>query len=305
MKLDYLRYLLEVSKHPSITQASEHLYISPQALSSAMKNFEQEVGLPLLTRTNKGVTLTKHGQVMCNYAQQILDIMEQAQNYCFDNQPVSNMSGHLRIEATPICSLLFISPIITKLTPKYPDIKLATHESDAISIVENVLEGNCDIGIINANKGYVLDHFKETTEALYVIEICHGKLSIICSPYSPVYNYTTISWEEACQLPMVISSTANIDTFNIYTKSKKVPQKIYNYSNIASALNTIVQSEFVGLAIDEGLRYCKGPLFDSIHTIPLAENIDNSVFIFCRKDKKDAPTIDAFFKAVAQCKFRA
>lgn len=219
MKLDYLRYLLEISKYPSITQASEHLYISPQALSSAMKNFEREVGLPLLTRTNKGVTLTKHGQVMCAYAEQMIDILDNVQNYCFDNQPISNISCHLSIATTPICSLLFITPIVSKLTPKYPDVKLSTQESDTVSIIKNVIEGSIDIGIINANQSFIIDHFKEETDALYVLEVCRGKLSIICSPYSPVYHYDTISWEEACQLPMIISNTANIDAFNIAKKA--------------------------------------------------------------------------------------
>lgn len=84
-----------------------------------------------------------------------------------------------------------------------------------------------------------------------------------------------------------------------------MPKKTYNYSNVVIALNTVVQSEFVGLSIDEGINYCNGPIFENLHVIPLSENIDNNVFIFCRKDKKETPTIDAFFKAVAQCKFHA
>lgn len=197
MRLEYLAYILEVSKHPSITSASESLYISPQALSSAIKNFEQEIGLPLLVRNNKGIKLTKHGKEICEYAKIILENVDKINTYCLLNQPVSNIKGNLVIASSPVCSILFLPQILCQFTNKYPDIKVATLEISTNTILENLLQGKYDIGIVNASQQYLEERYPEVKKELYSLEICQGKLGIICSQYSPVYTMESISWEKS------------------------------------------------------------------------------------------------------------
>lgn len=61
MNTDHLKYLIEISKSSSLQQASEKLFVSPQALSKAMANLESELGMPLLVRSYNGVRLTVNG----------------------------------------------------------------------------------------------------------------------------------------------------------------------------------------------------------------------------------------------------
>ena len=58
MRLEQLQYLVEISNSKSISIASENLYISQPALSRAVKNLEEELGVTLLFRTVDGVRLT-------------------------------------------------------------------------------------------------------------------------------------------------------------------------------------------------------------------------------------------------------
>ena len=62
MYLEQLEYLLEISKHKSIASASTMVHLTPQALSLSIKRLEEELQVPLLTRTSKGVFLTEEGK---------------------------------------------------------------------------------------------------------------------------------------------------------------------------------------------------------------------------------------------------
>lgn len=76
MNTDHLKYLIEIGKTTSLQQASEQLFISPQALGKAMANLERELGMPLLIRSNSGVSLTINGQWLINLANQFLSEIE-------------------------------------------------------------------------------------------------------------------------------------------------------------------------------------------------------------------------------------
>lgn len=61
MTLQQLRYFIETVKHGSINKAAENLFISQPSLSIALKELEAEIGLDLLIRTPRGITLTIDG----------------------------------------------------------------------------------------------------------------------------------------------------------------------------------------------------------------------------------------------------
>lgn len=73
-----LRIFKCVAEEKSLSKAAEVLgYVQPH-ISQRIKNLEEELGTKLLTRTNRGVTLTDEGEALFNYAQRILLLMEEA-----------------------------------------------------------------------------------------------------------------------------------------------------------------------------------------------------------------------------------
>ena len=72
MKLDALYYLLEIRKCCSITQAAEKFYTSHQNISNSIKSLEKELGVTLLTRSSRGVTLTSAGIKACQFAETVI-----------------------------------------------------------------------------------------------------------------------------------------------------------------------------------------------------------------------------------------
>ena len=61
MQLQQLRYFLEIAKEKSISAAAKNLYISQPSLSQQIINLEKELGISLLIRHSKSVSLSEAG----------------------------------------------------------------------------------------------------------------------------------------------------------------------------------------------------------------------------------------------------
>ena len=61
ISLQQLRYIIEVAECGSINAASQQLYVSQPTLSTTIKDTEQELGISIFNRTNRGITLTNQG----------------------------------------------------------------------------------------------------------------------------------------------------------------------------------------------------------------------------------------------------
>ena len=73
MRSQQLLYLQKVVALGNMTEAAKELFIAQPTLSSAIKQLEKEMGITILIRGKKGVSLTEDGREFMQYAQQILD----------------------------------------------------------------------------------------------------------------------------------------------------------------------------------------------------------------------------------------
>ena len=74
MNLEYLQSFYTTVTHNSISKAAQMLHLSQPGLSGQLKSLENELGVSLLTRSNKGVELTEEGKVVFDYADTLLSI---------------------------------------------------------------------------------------------------------------------------------------------------------------------------------------------------------------------------------------
>lgn len=74
MNLEYLQSFYITVKYNSISKAAQILHLSQPGLSGQLKSLENELGVSLLNRSNKGVELTEEGEVVFNYADTLLSI---------------------------------------------------------------------------------------------------------------------------------------------------------------------------------------------------------------------------------------
>lgn len=73
MTLQQLKYVVEVADKGTITDAARELFISQPSLTNQIKALEKEMNITVFTRTNKGISLSKEGEIFLGYARQVLE----------------------------------------------------------------------------------------------------------------------------------------------------------------------------------------------------------------------------------------
>ena len=73
MTLSQLRYAIIVADSRSMNQAAQKLFISQPSLSAAIRELEDEVGIEIFRRTNRGIQVTPDGEEFFGYARQVVE----------------------------------------------------------------------------------------------------------------------------------------------------------------------------------------------------------------------------------------
>ncbi|SGY85575.1 Transcriptional regulator, LysR family [Moritella viscosa] len=156
-----LHYFATIVAQGSYTKAAEHLGIAQSALSIAMRKFEDQIGMPLLIRSSKGVVVTKEGEVLLVHSKDILTRITDAETALNDLRGLDQ--GEVSIGIPGMMGSYFFPEILMAFKFKYPHLNLSIVEAGTQTIKEKLLSGELDLGVI------VDDHVPESLHVQYLI----------------------------------------------------------------------------------------------------------------------------------------
>ena len=144
MDIRALRYFVELVREQSFTRASEKLFVTQPTISKMIRNMEEELGQPLLSRSGRRFTLTDSGRVLFNRAQTILAEMQQLEDELADLQSLKH--GRLTLGIPPMVGHVY-ADLIRAYRTRYPGVELSLVEYGGRRIEQAVLEGELDLAI--------------------------------------------------------------------------------------------------------------------------------------------------------------
>lgn len=139
MELRQIEYFLAVSKTKSLTQAAKELYVSQPAITSAINNLEQELGVQLFMRTKRLVELTDEGETFQAHASIVIADINKTITQM--TQVKEKKQGRIRIAANPLLAKCFLLPAFQIYNPKNITIIVGEHR-ELFDLIRN---GECDI----------------------------------------------------------------------------------------------------------------------------------------------------------------
>jgi len=135
LDLKNLKLFLRVATLGAIGRAGEEFNLSATNASQRIQTLESEVGVKLLHRTTRSVTLTPDGEVFVEHAKRILDDVEEARNVFSGN--ANAVQGTLRVTVSATFARSHVVPFVPEFLALYPDVKLELNLSDSmVDIVE-------------------------------------------------------------------------------------------------------------------------------------------------------------------------
>jgi len=145
--LHHLRYFVAVAERLHFAEAAEFVHVSQPGLSQQIKALEEELGVLLLDRTKRKVTLTEAGEYFLEEAKLSLQHAERA--IAVARQVSRGKLGTVRIGH--VHSIPF-SGLLTKLASAFhkhgPDIHLEFVEGDPVDLLAGIMERDLDLGFI-------------------------------------------------------------------------------------------------------------------------------------------------------------
>lgn len=140
-----LRYFLAVAQEQSFMRAAARLHISQPPLSVQIRLLEEDLGVQLFQRTNRGVILTAAGHVYCEEAGAILERLATAKIAA--QRTARGQSGRLSIGFVSIADFTLLPAALKQFREAHPDVELHLVEETTDVQLRELKAGSIDVGI--------------------------------------------------------------------------------------------------------------------------------------------------------------
>jgi DNA-binding transcriptional LysR family regulator len=136
----------EVAETKNITLSAKKLHMSQPSISLQIQNLENQYGARFFDRTNKGVTLTKEGQIFYAHVRSVLDLLSNAKEQI--SALAKDQRGLIYLGATLTIGEYILPNILAFLYKTHPDVDFKVKIANTESISQDVLEKKIHIGLI-------------------------------------------------------------------------------------------------------------------------------------------------------------
>lgn len=140
--LTELEFFAILVKAGSLSAAARELDLTPPAISKRLAHLEARLGVRLLNRTTRHISVTSEGAVYLNHARRILRDIQEMEQEVLNSR--SQPKGLLRVNATLGFGRTYIAPTVSAFIRQYPDMEVQL----SLSVTpQNIAEGDIDVGI--------------------------------------------------------------------------------------------------------------------------------------------------------------
>jgi DNA-binding transcriptional LysR family regulator len=187
-----LKLFCAIVQSGSITKGASECNLALSAASRRISEFEETVGVALLDRSVKGVTLTHAGHAVMQHALRLFQGFEQLSNELGEYS--KGVKGHVRLWANMSALTEFLPSALASFLKSYPEIQVEVEEQLSGDIVRALMDGIADIGVFAEGP---------ITTGLDTRIMGNDQLVIACSKTHPLCKRKGISFEESLQYDFV------------------------------------------------------------------------------------------------------
>lgn len=144
MNIDHLKLFIRIAATNNISQAGQALGLSPAVASTHINKLEEGLGVRLMHRTTRKVSLTEEGKAFLPHAEDVLASVEAARASVGAGSLAP--TGTLRVAAPASFGRMHLLPALTGFLTQYPDLKVDLKLSDTMV---DLVEGGFDIAVRN------------------------------------------------------------------------------------------------------------------------------------------------------------
>jgi len=210
MTLQQLKYVIEVARSRSINKAAQRLFISQPSLSNALKELEEEIGITIFSRTNRGILLTPEGTEFLGYARQVVEQAELLENrYTHTRSPQQQFSVSAQHYAFAVSAFV-------RLLKNYDreEYEFTLRETKTYEIIDDVKNLRSEIGILyvnDFNKKVIHKFLREGN--LQFHELFEAKPHVFISSKNPLVKQEYVTLDDLLPYPYLSFEQGDFNSF--------------------------------------------------------------------------------------------
>lgn len=278
-----LQAFLAISEQGTFTKAAERLHVAQPALSTLIRDLEQELKIRLLDRTTRRVELTEAGREFESSALKILSELENAVQNA--NSLADRKRGRIIVAAPPLLAAVVLPRTIATLTQKFPGLQVSIIDAKNDLVVEAVRIARADCGI--GTFSTLEDNIEKTT-------LSRDQLMVFCSIVSSISAMESVNWRDLENRPLItLTRDSGIRLLvEVGFEHAQIPLKpAYEVAQITTALALV--KEGLGLAVLP--TYARAVAGDAVVAKPLNEpSIARDIVMIRPAGRSTSPALSAF-----------
>ncbi|NND00445.1 MAG: LysR family transcriptional regulator [Gammaproteobacteria bacterium] len=280
--MSHLRTFSVVARHGSFNQAAEQLGRTQPAITLAIKQMEQYLGLSLFERTTRSVSLTKEGENFLPIANKLVLDFDLALS---DMTAVAECRyGHVSIAVIPSIATNILPDTISAFTAAHPNVSMHIFDDNSKGVQQRVEANEVDFGIASLsrpNNLLVLQPFLQDAFAV----ACHRDHSL-------ARQQSEVSWR---QLPAHRFIGSGL-TLNLKMQ-KYIGNPKFQISNITTLIAMLKAN--IGITVLPTLAV---PDDKTIRSLPLGSPRETrDIYLITRKNTTLSPAAQAMIKVLFEC----
>lgn len=256
MTLTQLRYVIEVANSSSMNEAARNLFISQPSLSSSVKDLEEEVGLELFKRTNRGISMTPEGEEFIGYARQVVEQYQLIEARFISKEQVRKKFS-VSMQHYSFAVNAFVEMVKQFGMDEY---EFAIHETKTYEVIEDVRNFRSEIGILyinDFNRKVLTKLFHES--GLEFHEILECGIYVYMWKGHPLVDSELLTLEELADYPCLSFEQGNYNSFYFAEEVLST----YDYKQFIKANDrATMHNLMVGL---NGYTLCSGILCEKLN----------------------------------------
>lgn len=194
MELRHLRYFVAVAEALNFTKAAARLRVAQPALSRQVQDLEDEIGVDLLKRSPRGVTLTAEGKLF------FAETMETLKRVDESVQKVRALArgeyGELHIGYAPSPTVEILPPALAAFRYAAPGVKVILHDLAGDELSTGLHDGSLEIAVM-------IQPSAESAAGLEFEELKRYPFYVAMAPGHPLSKLKTVTVEQVAAEPLV------------------------------------------------------------------------------------------------------
>ena len=210
MTLQQLKYAVCTAECKSLNKAASKLFISQPSLSGTIRDLEEEIGMKIFSRSNRGITITPEGEDFLGYARQILQqyqLMEE--KFIEKKKPKQKFSVSMQHYTFAVQAFIEMAKDFGM-----DDFEFAVHETKTHEVIENVRNQKSEIGIL-----YLNDFNRQVMEKIFqenaveFTELFACGIYVFLSKGNPLAKKELIEFEDLKDYPCLSFEQGDENSF--------------------------------------------------------------------------------------------